>query len=110
MTNAVEFLKNLGVKVQKDLEEQVNEALKVKGSKKERVEPRFIRNPECDLTGVKMPNQAKFLVKVLSDHPVTYEEWGKLAAEAGMGTKQDPARIAAYYRKDLEAAGAIKRA
>ena len=106
---AVEFLKNLGVKVQKDLEDQVNDNLRVKGAKKERVDAKFVRVPDVDLTGVKLPNQAKFLVMALGDTPVTYEEWGAKAAEAGMGTKQDPARIAAYYRKTLEDAGAIKR-
>ena len=107
---AIEYLANIGVKVPKDLTEQVNNDLRVKGSKKERVEPRFVAVKEFDLTATKLPNQAKFLVMALGDQPVTYEEWGKLAAEAGMGTKQDPARIAAYYRKQLEEAGAIARA
>jgi hypothetical protein len=109
MTTATELLKNLGVKVSKDLEDQVNDALKVKGSKKEKVEPKFVKNPEFDPAGHKLPNQAKMLVAALGDEPMTYADWGVAAADYGMGTRQDPARIAAYYRKTLEDVGAIRR-
>lgn len=60
----------------------------------------------------KIPNQAKFLLDAIqaSESPLTYTEWGAAATELGMGTKQDPARIAAYYRPLLEKAGAVAKA
>ena len=54
-----------------------------------------------DAGEVKLAPQAKILISVLTDTPMSMEEWGDAAAEAGMKTKQDPARIAAYYRKTL---------
>lgn len=54
-----------------------------------------------DAKEVKLAPQAKILLSVLDEKPMSLESWGDAAAEAGMKTTQDPARIAAYYRKTL---------
>lgn len=109
MSNPFDFLNSLGLNISAEHKENINEHLKLKVNKKEDV--RFLKNPEFDPTGHKLPNQAKFLIMALSeDEPMTYEDWGTSAVDFGMGTKQDPSRIAAYYRKHLETIGAVIRA
>lgn len=106
---ASEILSSLGVKDPKILN-AADEKLRVKTERKQN-EVRFQANPEFKLEGSKLPNQAKFLVQAIqkTKEPVTYVQWGKIASELGMGTRQDPARIAAYYRKQLIDAGAVKQ-
>lgn len=101
-----EFLKGLSVDLTEEQVAAVDSKLRVKSERKTaEAKFEFVGEPEG-----KLPNQAKFLLQAIADadEPVTYVEWGQLAVAAGMGTRQDPARIAAYYRPLLEKAGAIK--
>jgi len=54
-----------------------------------------------DAGEVQLAPQAKILLSVLNENPMSLEAWGDAAKEAGMKTTQDPGRIAAYYRKTL---------
>lgn len=89
----------------------VDENLRVKTERKT-AEVKFHFVPGFELGKEKIPNQAKFLLDAIteSEDPVTYADWGALAVSKGMGTKQDPARIAAYYRPTLEKLGAVAKA
>lgn len=60
-----------------------------------------------DVSDVKLAPQAKILLSVLNEDPVSLETWGDAASEAGMKTTQDPGRIAAYYRKTLVEANLV---
>lgn len=89
----------------------IDENLRVKTERKT-AEVKFHAVEGFELGKEKIPNQAKFLLDAITgvEVPVTYAEWGSLAVERGMGTKQDPARIAAYYRPTLEKLGAVAKA
>lgn len=60
-----------------------------------------------DAGEVKLAPQAKILLGVLSENPMSLEAWGDAASDAGMKTTQDPGRIAAYYRKTLVEASLV---
>jgi hypothetical protein len=89
----------------------VDEKFRVKTERKTK-EVSFKAVPDFEVGTNKLPAQAKFLLEAIqeTDDPVTYVTWGKLAVERGMGTKQDPSRIAAYYRPLLVQMGAVEQA
>ncbi len=60
-----------------------------------------------DASEVKLSPQAKILISVLNENPMSLESWGDAASDAGMKTTQDPGRIAAYYRKILVEANLV---
>ena len=76
----------------------LNKSLKIKSTPREKVN--YVKG-NGDASKIKLAPQAKILISVLTDTAMSLEDWGDSAAKAGMKTKQDPARIAAYYRKSL---------
>lgn len=50
--------------------------------------------------------QMQTLIEALpKDKPVDINEWAELAVKKGLQTQQPPARIVAYYKKDIVALG-----
>jgi hypothetical protein len=96
--SAVEFLQGLGVELADEVCETINENLKVKSKKRETV---LVQRTDKEVED-KLAPQAKIILGVVpDDEPISLEQWGELAAEAGLQTKQTPERICAYYRKTL---------
>ena len=88
----------LGVKIDDKQAKLLDSLIKIVSVPREKVE--YVLG-NGDASKVKLSPQAKILISVLTKKPVTLESWGDLAAKSGMKTKQDPGRIAAYYRKQL---------
>ena len=97
------------VEVDAELAEFVNSNFRLKAERKTS-EVRFHAVEGFELGNAKVPNQAKFLLQAIGEEPVTYVEWGAKAVSLGMGTRQDPARIAAYYAPELTKLGAVVKA
>lgn len=83
-----------------DEEQAVNLELALKIKTVPRAKMNYVLG-EADVSEVKLAPQAKILIGALTDQPMSLEAWGDAASKSGMKTNQDPARIAAYYRKDL---------
>ena len=88
----------LGVEINEKQTILLDDALKIKSTPREKVN--YVKG-NGDASKIKLAPQAKILISVLTDKAMSLEDWGDAAAKAGMKTKQDPARIAAYYRKSL---------
>lgn len=94
----------LGTKITEEQGKLLNEVLKTKSEPRAKMSYKLGNE---DAKEVKLAPQAKILLSVLGKEAVSLESWGDAAAEAGMKTKQDPARIAAYYRKTLVEANLV---
>ncbi len=88
----------LGVEISEEQALSLDAGLKIKSVP--RAKMNYVKG-EADASEIKLAPQAKILIGALNETPVSLEAWGDAAAKAGMKTTQDPARIAAYYRKDL---------
>ena len=83
-----------------DEEQSINLDLKLKIKSTPRTKMSY-KLGNGDAKDTKLAPQAKILLGVLNKEPMSLESWGDAAAKDGMKTTQDPARIAAYYRKTL---------
>ena len=94
----------LGIEIDKKQGKLLDEVLKAKSTPRAKMSYKLGNG---DAKEVKMAPQAKILLSVLGKEAMSLESWGDAAAKAGMKTNQDPARIAAYYRKTLVEANLV---
>lgn len=94
----------LGIEITDEQGKLLDEVLKTKSAPRTKMSYKLGNG---DAKEVKLAPQAKILLSVLGKETMSLESWGDAAAKAGMKTKQDPGRIAAYYRKTLVEANLV---
>lgn len=104
-----EYLKSQGLELTAEQVAAVDESMKVKGQK--RADKKFQVADKSKIGEIKTAQKKLVAVAITrAKGPVDMNEWAELATAEGLVTKQDPARIVAYYRKDLVEAGIVKEA